>query len=175
MAFGIIFIFLVIIFALISKINIENSYKNKEDRKRIDTKIYSNIEEQFFIDVNNGKEKIKYLKIDNQFDLMFIKSLFQSENIPFYIEFEHISRMRPGMYVGDLGNYNLLYILKEDYIIANEIVSEYIKKKFNVVSIEHNKNKERKEKVRNIFEILFGNWKVPSANDTHGIEILYKN
>ena len=128
------------------------------------------IEEQFFEAVNSGKEKYMFLKIDNQFDLMFIKSLFQSEHIPYYVEFENITKIRPGMYIGDLGNYNLLYILDEDYNDAVEVVRNYIEGKRD----NTNKNENAKENIINIGEILIGNWKVPSASETNGIEIIYK-
>ena len=172
--FGTIFvIILIFIIALFGRI------RNEKDRGKTGKNIQDNnktvenkeIEEIFFKEVSNGKEKIRFLKIDNQFDLMFIKSIFQSENIPYYIEFENISRMRPGMYVGDLGNYNLVHILEKDYDNAIKIVKEYIKNKKN--NIENTEN-IKKEYVRNIFEILFGGWKVPSASDTHGIEIIFK-
>ncbi|MDR2922025.1 MAG: hypothetical protein LBU85_01640 [Treponema sp.] len=123
----------------------------------------------FFYEVSNGKKKYKFLKIDNQFDLMFIKSIFQSENMPYYVEFENISKIRPGMYIGDLGNYTLLYILDEDYDDAIKVIKNYLKTK------RTNNENNKTESVRNIFEILFGNWKVPSARDTNGIEIIYKN
>jgi hypothetical protein len=156
-------------FILFGKKKSENN--NDEELSDNDSEENGNneIEEQFYNEVRNGKEKYKFLKIDNQFDLMFIKSLFQSENIPYYIEFENISRMRPGMYVGDLGNYNLLYILDEDYNDAVEIVQEYIKTKKETSNENGNK-----ETIRNISEVLLANWKVPSANDTNGIEIIYK-
>jgi hypothetical protein len=150
------------IFALFGRNETENDIAN-EDYKN------NEIEDQFFDKVKNGKEKYKLLKIDNQFDLMFIKSLFQSENIPYYVEFEQISRMRPGMYIGDLGNYNLLYILDEDYNDAIKVVKKYIKRKKDTI-----KNENTKENIRNFVEVFFANWKVPSASDTNGIEIIYK-
>jgi ABC-type antimicrobial peptide transport system permease subunit len=166
----IIAIILIIIFALLGKNNEENKNEAVETSENNDMAI-NEIEEQFFNEVNNGKEKYRFLKIDNQFDLMFIKSLFQSEDIPYYVEFENISRIRPGMYVGDLGNYNLLYILDDDYNDALKIVKKYIRTK------KENKkdNENKKENIRNLAEVLFGNWKVPSASDTNGIEVLYKN
>jgi DNA gyrase/topoisomerase IV subunit B len=101
---------------------------------------------------------------------MFIKSLFQSENIPYYIEFENISRMRPGMYIGDLGNYNLVYILEKDYHDALKIVKKYIQGKKRSKINKNNKT----ENIRNFAEVLFANWAVPSSNAVSGIEILYK-
>ena len=168
MSIGVIIFAIVLIcfFALFAK------NRNKENAEIIknDIEENNNIEEIFFNEVKNGKEKIVFLKIDNQFDLMFIKSLFQSVNIPYYVEFENISSMRPGMYIGDLGNYNLLYILEDDYYNAIDVVNNYLQTKK-----EHkNEDNKNKENARNLAEILFGNWKVPSADDTNGIEIIYK-
>jgi hypothetical protein len=160
-------IILFCIFGLYARERTENE-NNKNEIDNNDNK-FNEIEEKYFYEVSNGKRKYKFLKIDNQFDLMFIKSIFQSENIPYYVEFENISKIRPGMYIGDLGNYTLLYILDEDYDDAVKIIKDYLETK------RTNKENNKTEDARNIFEILFGNWKVPSARDTDGIEIIYKN
>ena len=163
-------IILILIFGLLGRFKNNNEENNINLENDNDLNILQTIEEQFFDEVKNGKEKIKFLKIHNQFDLMFIKSLLQSENIPYYVEFENISKTRPGMYIGDLGNYNLLYILDEDYGDAIEIVKNYIKTKSDInTNID-----EAKDNARNFGEILLGNWKVSSANDTDGIEIIEK-
>jgi hypothetical protein len=165
-------IVLIFIFTLFSRIRTNNKKEDSEkdsDIDNIDNDDTVEMENVFFEEVNNGKPKRRFLKIDNQFDLMFIKSLFQSESIPYYTEFEKISGIRPGMYIGDLGNYNLLYILEEDYDDALEIIQEYIEKK--KTSKTENGNKES---LRNIAEVVFGNWRVPSASDTNGVEIIYK-
>ena len=102
---------------------------------------------------------------------MFIKSIFQAERIPYHVDFEHISRLIPGMELGGLGNGNKFYILDEDYSRALKLVNEYIEtKKLN------NKNDDTGKKIiRNLSEVLIRNWKVPSATDIGGIQILYKN
>ncbi|GHU86775.1 hypothetical protein FACS189476_00680 [Spirochaetia bacterium] len=169
-------VFVIIIFLIFAFINrVKNATDNKTTDDLQDIRLdedeeneVNNIEELFFEEVSKGSNKITFLKINNQFDLMFIKSLFQSEQIPYYIEFEKISKIRPGMYVGDLGNYNLLYILEKDYEDALKIVNYYI---------ENKKNQTKEDniaKTRNLAEILFGNWKVPSAQDLDGIEIICK-
>jgi hypothetical protein len=175
MNIGIILVVLIIIlfFAIINRNRDENN-SYKEDIE-INEKTTNEIEELFFQETSNGEKKYKFLKIDNQFDLMFIKSLFQSEQIPYYVEFENISRMKPGMYpgmyIGDLGNYNLVYILEKDYNDALEVVKNYIKiKKKNRIN-----ETDKKEKARNVVEVLLGNWTVPASNGTGGIEIIYKN
>ncbi|MDR2897491.1 MAG: hypothetical protein LBU99_01660 [Spirochaetaceae bacterium] len=159
------------IFGIIAKNKTENTENDVNETASEEEDIgddeYNEVEETFFSEVSGGKEKYQFLKIHNQFDLLFIKSIFQSENIPFYVEFEHISKIRPGMYIGDLGNYTLLYILDENYNDAVELVENYLNTKKT--------NTEKRKPIRNTAEILFGNWKVPSATDTDGIEILYKN
>jgi hypothetical protein len=67
--------------------------------------------EIFYEEVKNGEKKYKLMSIFNQFDLIFIKSLFQSERIPYYIESEHISRIKPGIQIGSFGNADI-YIRK---------------------------------------------------------------
>jgi hypothetical protein len=172
MSIGIIImaVVLITIFALFSKKSTEDDKNDNDFEEKIDVDESDKMIEQFFDEVNNGEEKIKFLKIDNQFDLMFIKSLFQSEGIPYYVEYENISRIRPGMYVGDLGNYNLVSILDKDYTDAFEVVKNYIESKRNSKKNDENKM----ENARNLAEILIGNWKVPSAEETNGIQIIYK-
>jgi hypothetical protein len=155
-----------IIFAFVSKNRTENNVKIKNNGT--DTLDNNIIEDKFFERVSSGETRLPFLKIDNQFDLMFIKSLFQSEQIPYYIDFEHISKVRPGMMIGDLGNYNLLYILENDYDDALEVIHTYLENKIN----EYN---GKDEKGKHLIEILFSNWKVPSAGDIDGLRILYKS
>jgi hypothetical protein len=162
----VIVIFGLIIFAFFSKYRTENNVQIKNNGT--DTLDNNIIEDEFFERVSLGETRLPFLKIDNQFDLIFIKSLFQSEQIPYYIDFEHISKVRPGMMIGDLGNYNLLYILENDYDDALKVVHTYLENKMN----EYN---GKDEKGKHLIEILFSNWKVPSAGDIDGFRILYKS
>jgi hypothetical protein len=61
-----------------------------------------------------------------------------------------------------------LYILDEDYDDAIKIIKNYLETK------EANKEDDKLENARNFFEVFFGDWKVPSARDTNGVEIIYK-
>ena len=178
MSFGIlIFIMvLILIFSFLSKKisdsrNESDEVIEKNDENIIEDNLQNEITEQFFSEVKNGKEKYEFLIISNQFDLMFIKSIFQAERIPYHVDFEHISRLIPGMELGGLGNGNKLYILDEDYSHALKLVNEYIEtKKLN------NKNDDTGKKIiRNLSEVLIRNWKIPSATDIGGIQIIYKN
>jgi hypothetical protein len=142
---------------------IEDTIDNKKE-KELDNNIIE-MEEVFYQEVAKG-EKIYYLMdILNQFDLMFVKSLFQSEEIPYLIESEHISKIRPGMQIGSFGNAGA-YILEKDYDNAVKIIEKYKKNK--------RKNYKEKQTFRKPLEILFGNWSVPEADDIGGIIIRYK-
>jgi hypothetical protein len=169
-------IVLVFVFGLLARKRteyIETKNKTEDDIQESDlienNDNYNKMEELFFQEISNGKERYRFLIIDNQFDLMFVKSLFQSENIPYYIEFEHVSSIRPGMFVGDLGNYNVLYILDEDYHDAIKVIKNYIETK------RKNTEPQAAENARNLAEIIVMNWRVPSANDMNGIHVIYKN
>ena len=82
----------------------------------------------FFEQVNNGEKTQEVLSVSNQMDLMLIKSLLQSEQIPFYIKFEYSSRIFPGLQIGSFGNQSV-YILEKDLNDAMVIIDEYHKNK----------------------------------------------
>jgi hypothetical protein len=164
--FTIVAILGILIFAAIGRFRVEKDRKTEDTTKE---KLEINIiEEDFFERVSAGEVRVSFLKIDSQFDLMFIKSLFQHEQIPYYVEFEHISSIRPGMAVGDLGNYNLLYILRHDYKDALKVVHNYLENKAKVFNL-------KAEKGRHLIEIFFTNWKIFSASDMGGLRISYQN
>jgi hypothetical protein len=143
---------------------IEDTIDNKEE-KEFDNNIIIEMEELFYQEVERGEKTYYLMDILNQFDLMFVRSLFQSEEIPYFIESEHISKIRPGMQIGSFGNAGA-YILEKDYDNAVKIIEEYKKNK--------NKNHKDKQTIRKPLEILFGNWTVPEADDTGGIILRYK-
>jgi hypothetical protein len=139
---------------------IEDTIDNKEEKK-LDNNIIE-MKEVFYQEIEKGEKTYYLMDILNQFDLMFVKSLFQSEKIPYFIELEHISKIRPGMQIGNAG----AYILEKDYDNAVKIIEEYMKNK--------SKNYNDKQTIRKPLEILFGGWSVPEANDTGGIILKYK-
>ncbi|GHV06958.1 hypothetical protein FACS189485_16390 [Spirochaetia bacterium] len=163
----IIFFSMVIILWAILKKKTQNE-KTEENNvvEEFDPKNDTNeIEEIFYEEVRNGEKTYKLMNVINQFDLMFVKSLFQSEQIPYYIEGEHISQIRPGMQIGSFGNASV-YILEKDYNDAINVIENYRKNK--------KENYKEKQSIRKPLEVIGGNWVVPEANDINGIEILYK-
>jgi len=133
----------------------------------METSDYNVIEKLFFEKIKEGNISYKLLSIYTPFDLMMIKSLFISENIPYYVEFEHLMGLRP--FVQSL-NYNdvKFYILEEDYNDAIIVINSYIENK--------NLNEYKiKSVLRNVFEYLIIAWIVPSPQNYLGIDVSYKN
>jgi len=113
-----IIIFLVIIIAIFAlfrtKFKDENNISNDKNE----------IEKMFFEYIKNGEKAFKIMTIYSQLDLMFIKSLFHLEQIPYYVEFEHNSANYPGIFFDSFTNSNI-YILEKDYNDAIKIIEEY--------------------------------------------------
>jgi len=164
---------IVILIIFIIKNLLQNDDKNEldnntesEDITKENDEEKIEMEEIFYKEARNGEKTYKLLNVFNQFDLMFVKSIFRSEQVPYYIESENVSRIRPGMQVGSFGNADI-YILDKDYDDAIKIIEEYKKNKLD--------NYKEKQTIRKPLEVLFGSWTVPEANDIDGIEIKYKN
>ncbi|MCL2044342.1 MAG: DUF2007 domain-containing protein [Treponema sp.] len=88
-------------------------------------------EELFFEQVSKGEKAQKIINASDeiewrQMDIMMIKSLLQSEQIPFYVEFNYSSGIYPGLQIGSLGSQNL-YVLEKDHEDAMNIIDDYMK------------------------------------------------
>ena len=135
-----IIIFLAIIIAIFALFRIKfedkNDIKNEgnDNEKIINENDKIEIEKVFFENVKNGEKALKIMTIYNQLDLMFVKSLFQLEQIPYYVEFEYGSTIYPGVLFDSFTSSNI-YILEKDYDDAMKIIEEYENKK----NIENNR------------------------------------
>jgi len=155
--FGVFIVFLYFIAACL----IQNNAREKNE-----TLDYNDMENLFFENIKNGKIKYRLLSIYTPFDLMMIKSLLISENIPYYAEFEHLMGLRPFVHSLNYNNSNI-YILEEDYDDAITVINHYIgNKKLNEYNI--------KGTVRGIIEMLCINWVVTTPQNYMGMEIHYK-
>ena len=128
-----IIIFLAILIAIFALFRIKFEDKNDVKNERNGEKITSEndkveIEKVFFENIKNGEKALKIMTIYNQLDLMFIKSLFQLEQIPYYVEFKYSSTIYPGMFFDSFTSSNI-YILEKDYDDAMKIIKEYENKK----------------------------------------------
>jgi hypothetical protein len=156
----------VIIWALIKNISTADNARNND--QTVESCDRANDEDNdmakvFHEEIQNGSKPYKLMNIYNQFDLMLIKSLFQSEHLPYFIEFEHTSRIRPS--IGSFGKC-CIYILEKDYDDAIIIINGYRKNKGE----KHVEN----DTIRKPLEVLFGTYIVPEASDIDGIEIIYR-
>jgi hypothetical protein len=137
--------------------------KNITEKESMD---YNEMEIIFFKKISKVNRPYKLLNIYFPFDLMIIKSLFMSEQIPYYVEFEYFMGVKPFVQIINYNNTNF-YILEEDYNDAIIVLENYLKTKiFN--------NYKIKEKIRNIFEFAFISWVIYSPQNNLGIEINYK-
>ena len=137
--------------------------KNNENEETLD---YNEMEMIFFDKISEKNRPYKLLNIYFPFDLMIIKSLFMSEQIPYYAEFEHFMGVRPCVQIINYNNTNF-YILEEDYNDAIIVLENYLKTKTL-------NNYKIKEKIRNIFELACMNWLIYTPQNNLGIEINYK-
>jgi hypothetical protein len=123
------------------------------------------MENIFYDKIQSGSEAYKLLAIYSQYDLMFLKSLFLSEQIPYHTEFEHMSRLKPGI---EINNYNgtYFYILDEDYEDSIKVVDAYLESKSNDITI--------KTKIRNVAEMALMGWYI-QPNSTASIKVFRKS
>ncbi len=158
----VVIILTVIVFALIFSKRDDNQELESEDSEDI-----VEMEKVFFEKIQaEHKAQYQLASIYSQYDVMFIKSLFQSEQIPFHIEYENVSRLIPGLRAPNYNN-TVLTILEDDYDDAVKILEEYIRSKSN----SEDTNQDR---IRNIAEIAIAGRRIPSSSE-NTIEIYYKN
>ena len=111
------------------------------------------MENVFLEEISNGHKGRRIAFIYSSFDLMIIKSLFQSEQIPFFCEFEYLSKIKTGLPITQVNNI-MLNVLEEDITDSKFILSEYIKTKKT--------DNTCKNKLRNICEFIIFSNAVPS-------------
>ena len=110
---------IVFIFALVMRITVLKKTKTKTETESLDDPM----EKLFFEKTSSGSQKIHFLDISGSTamqNLIVIKNLFQSENIPYYSEFEKFNAVYGGIITSIK-----FYILDEDYDAALDIVNNY--------------------------------------------------
>jgi hypothetical protein len=102
----------------------ENNIKKEKRNKKIETvDIKENdieMEDIFYDTVNAGEKYLKFLKVYKEIDVMFIETIFKSEQIPFKTEYFQVYKS---------SSYTFFYILEEDYNDAIIVVEDYQKNK----------------------------------------------
>jgi hypothetical protein len=89
------------------------------------------MEDIFLNEIQKGEKSCKIMDVSDQVDLMLVKSLFQSEQIPYKAEFEHGSALYAGAPVIETA----VYVLKKDHDDALKVIEEYDKAKLKSIKI----------------------------------------
>lgn len=125
------------------------------------------MEEAFFERAREGSRSIPIANLYHTFDIMFLKSIFESEGIPFRVDFEHFNKLRGGIPIGTMNN-AILHILEEDYADAIAVLEDYRASKAK------DSPHPTANRVRNLAEFAIGSWAMPAAADSH-LDILYQD
>jgi hypothetical protein len=110
-----------------NKSNNENDINNKDVMENEEIEM----ENIFSDEVKKGEKPFKLMDVYDQIDVMLLKSLFQSEQIPYKIEFEHGSRIYAGSSIIETA----VFILEKDREDAIKILEEYDKAKLKNIEI----------------------------------------
>jgi len=102
---------------------------------------------------------IKIYSPDNEFDLIFIKSILFGERIEFYVHNDHFGSLKIGPPI-ELFNRKTIFVSLKDEARAKELISFYIENSYNEGHNIREKDK-LKIKLRVIFEFLLFKWYVP--------------
>jgi hypothetical protein len=81
------------------------------------------MEKLFFAEVRNGEKKYRFTHALDEYDFMYIKTLFHEERIPYYIEEDITLNIWPQRKIGTYGNINL-YILEKHYDVAIKLIDK---------------------------------------------------
>ncbi len=123
----------------------------------------SEMESKYYEMVSKGSTKYRIASVSDQYDIMVLKSLLQSEQIPYYFEFENTSKLVTGL--PDFNDKNpIINILDDDYEDALKVLERYVEDKLDDNRIG---SKELSSSNRNI--------KMAELNDYRGIKIYKKN
>ena len=102
---------------------------------------------------------IKVYNPENEFDLIFIKSILISENVSFYVHNDFFGSLRLGPPI-ELFNQKTIYVINEDVEKANELIKNYLENSYNNDRC-YNEEDQLKMKLRVIIEFLIFRWFIP--------------
>lgn len=95
---------------------------------------------------------------------MFLKSIFDSENIKYYVHNDNFGSLQLGPSI-ELFNAKTIYINESDKIEAKELLEAYLEEqKVETIETEPNKPKSLFKKLRMIIEALLFTWFIPDED-----------
>jgi hypothetical protein len=122
------------------------------------------MEKVFIEEVSAGEKSSRIAFIYSLSDLVILKSLFQSEQIPFFCEFEHLSKIKTGLPITQINNI-IFNVLDKDIYDSLFVINEYKKNK--------TASKKTLTKIRSVLEFICISNAIPSA-ETCNIRLLVK-
>ena len=95
--------------------------QNKEPKNET-TEIENEMEELFLKEINNGEKTRKLSHIFDEFEFVYIETLFQEEKIPYFIEKDGTLDIWPARKIGD-GNVSI-YIFEKNYDDVMKLIED---------------------------------------------------
>ncbi len=109
---------------------------------------------------------IKLYKPENEVELSLIKSIFESEDIHYFVLNDHFGSLHIGPQI-DLFNARVIMVPEKQYIKARELLTDYIS---NVQEEEPESFKSQysiTDKIRIVIEAILFGWIVPRKRKRH--------
>ncbi len=123
--------FAIVVIAAILLFALFNRYWKKDKKngkKNTETEVTPEMERVFLDKVSSGATMYGIASVYDQYDIMTLKTLFQSEQIPYYFEFENTSKNLIGL-PPRAANNTIIKILDTDYDDALLVLSTYVENK----------------------------------------------
>lgn len=102
---------------------------------------------------------IKLYKPENEEELLFIKSILESDNIPCFVHNDHFGSLWVGPQI-DLFNAKTIMVNEEHYERSKELIANYlgiVKEETETPKLQYSLF----EKIRMVFEVLIISWFIP--------------
>ena len=101
----------------------------------------------------------KLYKPKNEIELSLIKSIFDSEDINYFVHNDHFGSLQIGPQI-DLFNARMFMVHEEDYDRASELISDFlinIRDDSDIASLQYSIF----DKIRMLFETIIFTWFIP--------------
>ena len=123
--FAILVIAAILVFALVNRYWKKDK---KNGKKHAEEDVIPEMERIFLDKVSAGSKMYGLASVYDEYDIMMLKSLFQSEQIPYYFEFENTSKTLIGL-PPRAANDTIIKILDTDYDDALLVLRKYVDNK----------------------------------------------
>lgn len=102
---------------------------------------------------------LKLYSRENEIELLIIKSIFDSENIQYYVLNDYFGSMRVGPII-ELYNEKIIYVSNHNFKFAHEVLTGYLENK-KTDDGEFTSQYSKPDKIRIVLEMLLCGWFMP--------------